>query len=153
MIDERRKHKRLKLRVAVLLVRSESDVPIWSETSDITNDGFYCTSPQPFSPGESILGLIALPSEPAHGNERSEAEGTPCQMYIEAQIEVVRVAVDNGNGFGLGCRMTDYRLIPGDAMPAWASVAGFNRTSKVEGLDGAVSQRLFALAQVTGTKN
>lgn len=121
MTNERRKRERLGLRIGVLLLRKGSDQPILSETSDITNDGFYCTSSQPLSPGEKLSGVMLLPPSP------STTESN--QLYVEAEIEIIRLAIDNTTGFGIGCRITDYRVITRDAMPDWAAASGFGEVT------------------------
>jgi hypothetical protein len=129
MPNERRKRERLGLRVGVLLLQKGSDHPILSETSDITNDGFYCTSPQPLSPGEKLSGIMQLPAAP------SVTEST--QLYVEAEIEIVRLAIDNTIGFGLGCRITDYRVITRESIPNWAAASGFGEVPTRENPEGA----------------
>ena len=117
MIDERRKRSRLKLRVAVLLLREGTDTPFLTESGDITTQGFYCASPLPLYPGEKLRGLIALP--PA---SHAVASG---DWFLEAKIEVVRLVVDNDDGFSIGCRIDDYALIQPDAFPSWAAGSNF----------------------------
>ena len=46
------------------------------------------------------------------------------QLCLQAEVEVVRIVVTNGNGFGVGCRISDYRVLPGDALPSWANAQG-----------------------------
>jgi hypothetical protein len=104
----------------VLVLRAEFAAPIWSETSDISNDGFYCTSPEPFSPGDQLACLIVLPQEP------SDSLGSG-QFYLEGRVEVIRLAVDKHKGFGIGCRFDEYHVIPGEAAPAWAREARLNQ--------------------------
>lgn len=127
-------------------MRAGADAPVLSETSDITNDGFYCVSPQPFSPGERALALVALPIAPCKS-------GGGSQFYIQAEIEIVRLAIDNNNGFGIGCRIADYRLITRDSFPAWAKGVGFGKGPLLENSDAAVSRGALAFAYGNGTKN
>ena len=121
MADERRRRERLRLRLPVLLLRAESDTPIWSETSDISNDGFYCTTTLPFSPGEKLACMIGLPGQP-FGSPRSG------QFYLEGQVEVVRLVVSNHKGFGIGCRISNYHVITSETIPAWAAAVGLHET-------------------------
>jgi PilZ domain len=115
MIDERRKRERLRLRLPVLLLRADSNTPISSETANISNDGFYCETPEPLSPGEKLTCLLALPTQPS-----ISAPGDP--FYIEGQVDVVRLVGDNATGFGIGCRICQYRIISREGVPAWAQI-------------------------------
>jgi hypothetical protein len=42
------------------------------------------------------------------------------RLYLEAEVDVVRIAISNGNGFGVGCYISDYRVLTSDAIPSWA---------------------------------
>ncbi|HVO96545.1 MAG TPA: PilZ domain-containing protein [Bryobacteraceae bacterium] len=99
--DQRKRH-RLGLRLPVLLTRANGDQSISSETLNISTDGFYCTTPEAFAPGERLHCRITLP------NERVTSPG----LYLDAEVEVVRVAVSMlDSGFGYGCRILEYRLL------------------------------------------
>ena len=118
--SERRKQARLSLRLPVLLFRTEFEPPTWSETLNISKDGFYCTIPKPVAPGERLRCLVALP---AHGN------GSPgIELCLDGQIEVVRIVTSVGKaGFEIGCRLWQYRLIPRDAVrETWALATGLD---------------------------
>jgi hypothetical protein len=138
MTSERRKRERLGLRIGVLLLPKGSEHPILSETLDITNDGFYCTSSQPLSPGERLSGLMALPAAPPL-KESS-------QLFMEAEIEIVRLAIDNTIGFGLGCRIINYRVITRGSMPNWAVASGFGEVAALENSENGASRKPLALA-------
>lgn len=142
MTDERRKHERLRLRLPVLILGEESDTPIRSETSNISNDGFYCTSPQPFSPGDSFTCLIVLPAETS-----GSKEGT--QFCIEGRVEVVRLVVDSHKGFGIGCRFGQYHVISSREIPLWA--VGVDRLASDESADSdALLEKLIGSHQNGG---
>lgn len=100
---ERRKHARLTLRIPLLLFCAASDSPVQSETVNISSDGFYCTTREPFAPGDRLRCLLPIPAPP----DTAESE-----LYIDAEVEVMRVRIDNKTpGFGLGCRIADYRVV------------------------------------------
>jgi hypothetical protein len=42
------------------------------------------------------------------------------RLYLQAEVDVVRIVVTNGNGFGVGCRISDYHVLANDAVPSWA---------------------------------
>ena len=116
MADEQRKRERLRLRLPVLLLRAESGTPIWSETADMSNDGFYCTTTQPFSPGERLECLIALPAQQP-GSVGSD------RFYLEGKVQVIRLVVNKHKGFAIGCRICQYHVVASEAIPSWAIVA------------------------------
>src|SRR5579872_85555 len=59
---ERRTRTRLRLRLPILLLKGEAETPLWTETTDISNNGFYCNIAQPFAPGDELKCLIVLPT-------------------------------------------------------------------------------------------
>ena len=85
-----------------------------TETLDISNNGFYCITTQPFAPGERLTCLIGVPVRSSATREPKE------RLYLHADVDVVRIVVNNGNGFGVGCRISDYRVLTSDAIPSWA---------------------------------
>ena len=108
---ERREHSRLKLRIPVLLSWEESKNPVRSETLDISSRGFYCTTKEPFAPGDRLRALLSIPA--AYDSVDSD-------LYLEAEVEVMRVMMDNViSGFGLGCRIADYHVVDKQAAMAW----------------------------------
>lgn len=108
---ERRTDVRLKLRMPILLFWAESENPVQSETVDISSRGFYCTTKEPFAPGDRLRCLLSLPVP------RDSVES---ELYLDGEIEVMRVLVDNATpGFGLGCRIADYRLVNKQTAQKW----------------------------------
>ncbi len=96
---ERRKDARLELRIPVLLFGGETENPVRSETVNISKNGFYCSTREPFAPGDRLRCLLSI-STPSDAAE----------LYLDAEIEVMRVLVDT-SGFGLGCRIGDYHIV------------------------------------------
>jgi hypothetical protein len=111
--QDRRKRSRLGLKLPILLLRTESESPLRTETVDISNDGFYCSTTQPIAPGERLACVIALPAG-SSGEEGRE------RLYLQAEVDVVRIVLNNGSGFGIGCRIFDYSVVKSDAIPSWA---------------------------------
>ncbi len=112
--EDRRERTRLRLRLPVLVLRTESEAPLRTETVDISNNGFYCNTTQPFAPGEKLTCLIGLPTR----STASPAFGD--RLYLLADVAVVRIVVDNSSGFGVGCRISEFRVLTNEAIPSWA---------------------------------
>jgi hypothetical protein len=112
--NERRKRLRLRLRVPVLLT-AESEFPLRTETADISNNGFYCNTMQPFVPGDILACLIELPANSSGAFDSND------RFYLEAKVEVVRIVVNSNSGFGVGCAIREYRVINHQSLPLWAS--------------------------------
>jgi hypothetical protein len=113
--QERRKRTRLRLKLPVIIIRSESDGPLQTETLNISNNGFYCITTQPFAPGDKLACLIVVPTRSSCHSEIND------RLCLQAEVDVVRIMVNNGNGFGVGCRISNYRVLTNDAVPSWAS--------------------------------
>jgi hypothetical protein len=94
---------------------AKSDGPLKTETLDISNNGFYCITTRPFVPGEKLTCLIGMP-----GRSSSKLE-SKSRFYLEAEVKVVRIVVNSGSGFGVGCRISDYRVLARDAIPSWVT--------------------------------
>jgi hypothetical protein len=98
---ERRKDARIELRLPILLFGAECENLVRSETVNVSKNGFYCATKEPFAPGDRLRCLLSI-SAP------SELEDS--ELYLDAEIEVMRVLVDS-SGFGLGCRISHYHII------------------------------------------
>jgi hypothetical protein len=98
----------------VLLHRPETADSLRIETLDISNNGFYFTTTQPFAPGEQLTCLINLP---VRLSAKSECKDP---LYLRAEVDVIRIVVNNDNGFGVGCRISEYRVLMNEALPSWA---------------------------------
>lgn len=99
-IAERRKRQRMALHWAVRLKRPLSNDEVCAETQNLTTEGFYCLSPEPFKPGEVLECAIDLPSSVALMPGRK----------LQGRVTVLRVRHVNGKGFGIACRLHDYSL-------------------------------------------
>ena len=82
-----------------------------SETLDISSRGFYCTTKEPFAPGDRLRALLSIPA--AYDSRDSN-------LYLDAEVEVMRVTMDNViSGFGLGCRIADYHVVDNQTALNW----------------------------------
>jgi hypothetical protein len=110
VIKERRKHSRLKLRISVLLW-AESKNPVRSETIDISSEGFYCTTSEPFAPGDRLRCLLSI---------QAPSDSVESELNLDAEVEVMRVLIDNDtSGYGLGCRIAEYHLVNKQTAQKW----------------------------------
>lgn len=112
--SERRKRARLGLRLPILVLGTKCHSALRCETADISTDGFYCNTSEPFAPGEKLTCLVALPTRPPAPQEDGN------QLCLEAEVEVVRLVMNNGDGFGIGCRILEYRVLSRAAAVSWA---------------------------------
>ena len=116
-LPEERKRSRLPLHLPVILCAPGSHAaPSWTKTVDIGDEGFSCTTPEPFRLGDRLQCLIALPS--------------PCssaiseQLYLRGEVQVVRLAVNQEEGFSVYCQFSDYHMINGEAVNSWMASPG-----------------------------
>jgi len=105
---ERRIGPRTALRYSLVLLNSDGR-SIKGETQDIGRNGFACNILEPFGIGEQLSCVLCL----GHGESGDTS-------YLECSVEVVRTAL-NKNGFVLGTRILDSKIIGTEAVPAWAS--------------------------------
>lgn len=98
---ERRKDARLELRVPVVLFGAACENPVLSETVNISKNGFYCATKEPFAPGDRLRCLLSI---------SAPCDSTESELCLDAEIEVMRVLVDT-SGFGLGCRIGEYHIV------------------------------------------
>jgi|SRR5690348_3881123 PilZ domain-containing protein len=100
--EERRKRRRVALRWPVRLFRNTESQSVASTTENLTSNGFYCVSSQPFETGERLECIIAIP-----GGSFGYAESP---ITLQCRVHVTRVE-DLQKGFGLGCYIEDYDLL------------------------------------------
>jgi hypothetical protein len=101
-IEERRKRKRIALHWPVRLFRDVTTPSIESTTENLTSNGFYCISKEPFQMGERLECIIAIPAGSFGYNESP--------IRLQCRVRVARVE-DQHEGFGLGCYIEDYDLL------------------------------------------
>ena len=100
--QERRKRKRIALHWPVYLYRDQGAPSVESTTENLTSNGFYCVSKEPFRLGEQLECVIAIPAG-AFGY--SEAP-----IRLQCRVKVMRVE-SQSESFGLGCYIEDYELV------------------------------------------
>ena len=100
--EERRKRKRIALHWPVRLFRDPAAPLIESTTENLTSNGFYCVSSEPFTLGERLECIIAIPAG-SFGYAESP-------IRLQCRVRVTRIE-DQADGFGLGCYIEDYDLL------------------------------------------
>jgi hypothetical protein len=100
--EERRKRKRVALHWPVRLFRDLAAPSVESTTENLTSNGFYCVSREPFQLGERLECIIAIPAG-SFGYSESP-------IRLQCRVRVTRIE-DQNEGFGLGCYIEDYDLL------------------------------------------
>ena len=100
--EERRKRKRVALHWPVRLFRHPDTQSIESTTENLTSNGFYCVSDQPFELGERLDCVIVIPAG-SFGYSDSP-------ICLQCRVKVMRVE-DQQQRYGLGCYIEDYDLL------------------------------------------
>jgi hypothetical protein len=101
-LEERRKRKRIALHWPVRLFRDPANPSVESTTENLTSNGFYCISKEPFALGERLECIIAIPAGSFGYNESP--------IRLQCRVRVARVEGQEA-GFGLGCYIEDYDLL------------------------------------------
>ena len=97
---DRRKRPRVALHWLVHLKATSCQTQIQVETQNLSSEGFYCLSPQQFTPGEMIECLIGLPAP----------DGSPGSRVLFCRATVLRVESHGASVFGVACHIDDYSL-------------------------------------------
>ena len=99
-MNENRRRTRVKLRYSIQLSRPNDPVLVSTETDDLSSTGFYCTSDEPFSPGEHLICDLVIPAY-YPGNRTSD-------LVLHRRVRVVRVEIKGLEpGFGIACEFED----------------------------------------------
>ena len=115
--EERRKRKRVALHWPIRLFRSPTAASIETITENLTSNGFFCFSREPFELGERLDCIITIPP----GSYNHSASSRVC---LQCRVRVTRVE-DQAEGFGLGCYIEDYDLLVNSPQPhSRATAAG-----------------------------
>ena len=101
-LEERRKRKRIALHWPVRLFRDPATPSVESTTENLTSNGFYCISKEPFELGEQLECIIAIPAGSFGYNESP--------IRLQCRVRVARIQGQE-DGFGLGCHIEDYDLL------------------------------------------
>jgi hypothetical protein len=97
--DERRKRMRVALHWPVRLLRQPGRPSVETTTENLSTEGLYCITSEPFQPGERLRCEIVIPGESFGFSESA----------IRLQCHVTVRRVENlSSGFGLGCQIEDY---------------------------------------------
>jgi hypothetical protein len=99
---DRRRRKRVALHWPVRLFSHPESQSIESTTENLTSNGFYCISNQPFQLGQRLDCVIVIPAG-SFGYSDSP-------VSLKCRVRVLRVE-DQERGFGLGCYIEDYDLL------------------------------------------
>lgn len=101
---DRRGRRRLKLPYSIVLHRLGDLTGIQTTAEDISSDGFYCISDQPFSPNEQLDCEVLIPPQDSSG-------ATEKNLVLHCRAEVVRVVADGLKpGYGLACHLKDFTI-------------------------------------------
>jgi hypothetical protein len=96
---DRRKRKRASLHWPVRLFRRPEGQSIQSITENLSSEGLYCITKEPFKPGERLRCEIVIPA----------TFGLESPIVLECHVTIRRVESLH-RGFGLGCHIEDYTL-------------------------------------------
>ena len=107
-LEERRKRKRIALHWPVRLFRDPATPSVESTTENLTSNGFYCISKEPFELGERLECIIAIPAGSFGYNESP--------IRLQCRVRVARVEGQQ-DGFGVGCYIEDYDLLTNSRSP------------------------------------
>lgn len=102
-LSERRKRRRMAIHWPVRLSRAESGESIETQTEDVSSDGFYFYSTDPFTKGERLDWMLTVP-----------AQIVGCaDLILCGQVQVARVKrLEHAGTFGVGCCIQDYSVVP-----------------------------------------
>jgi hypothetical protein len=101
---ERRSRTRMTARWPVRLNRVGETLAVEGETKNLSSQGLYCLSEEPFVPGERLECILALSSL-----DLEEREGAFC---LRCYAQVIRVESRNSEArFGLACKIDDFELV------------------------------------------
>ena len=106
MSKENRSRPRTNLRSPLYLFSAALGVLVETETENVSMNGFFCRTNRVYAPGERFRFLLQLSPTVA------ETQGAR-PVYLDGVAEVVHVKVGaSAQGFGLGCRVEGYRVLP-----------------------------------------
>ena len=106
MLSERRLRPQLKTRCGILLCRLDDQVIVTTDTDNLSDEGFYCTSDQPFSPGDHLECDLFVPLGGPDFNGPN--------LVLHGCARVLRIAIRGLEpGFGITCEFEDQPVIVG----------------------------------------
>jgi hypothetical protein len=101
---DRRKRKRVAVHWPVRLFRASGRPSVESTTENLSSEGLYCITGEPFKTGERLQCEIVIPGERLGFSEP--------YMRLQCHVTVKRVEPVR-QGFGVGCYIEDYSLASG----------------------------------------
>src|SRR5260370_31632850 len=99
-----RTRTRFPLHWTVRVFRQPGRPSVESITKNLSSEGFYCITSEPFKLGERLQCMIVIPSGGSFGLESSV--GLECHGTVRRMEKLPR-------GVGLGCHIEDYTLTGG----------------------------------------
>jgi PilZ domain len=96
-----RKRKRVAVHWPVRLWRQLVTTPVESTTENLSSEGLYCITKEPFRTGERLQCEIVIPGEGFGSSEPF--------LRLQCHVTVKRVEPVH-RGFGLGCHIEDYSV-------------------------------------------
>ena len=103
MPSKRRPRPRLKTRCGIHLLRVDDQVMVTTDTDNLSDEGFYCTSDQPFSPGDRLECEVFVPTggPDFHGPT----------LALHGCARVLRVEIRGLEpGFGITCEFEEQHV-------------------------------------------
>lgn len=104
VIRERRRRSRVRVHWPICFIRPDTTGIVETVTHDLSSDGFYCLANTAFVPGEIRECTLGVPIH--HPNSGDRVRPVLCR------VRVIRVEALGEDGYGLGCRIEDYRFLP-----------------------------------------
>jgi hypothetical protein len=100
---DRRRRVRVALSVVVYVYVDGASDPIVGRTKNLSSGGFYCHLNQPLAVGESVRVIIMIPAYSPLNRDQA--------MSLECSSRVIRVEPSESKGFGIACRIDNYRVL------------------------------------------
>ena len=100
---DRRKRLRVAVHWLLRLFRQSGQLSLASATENLSSEGFYCITKEPFNSEERLQCELILPGEIFGSSEPP--------LRLQCRVTVKRVE-HLQRGFGLGCHIEDYGLAP-----------------------------------------
>jgi hypothetical protein len=98
---DRRKYKRVPLHWLVRFFRQSGKLLVEGTTENLSTEGLYCITKEPFKRGERLQCEIVIPGK---------SFGSP-EPFLRLQCHITVKRVEHvPRGFGMGCHIEDYSL-------------------------------------------
>jgi hypothetical protein len=100
---DRRQRRRTPVRWSLALLRNSGSPAIETVTDNLSSAGFYCLSPAPLTPGETLHCVLRVPAYDPGDQER--------HISLECAAVEVRAEAAPDGYFGVACRIVEYQLL------------------------------------------